>query len=56
MYAVLIEDHDGKAFRIYETYDEALNAQNNLSCMGIGEVTVFEYDSESKQFIELYTV
>lgn len=55
MFAVMVECTDGKVFKIFETMEQAQNYANNVSCMGYA-VTVFDYDMESKVYLEFYQI
>lgn len=54
-FAVMVEDADGRIFTLYKTLEEAQNAANNAACMGYG-VTVFDYDKETGEYLEFYTL
>ena len=55
MFAIMYEGQDGKSFRIYDTIEEMMKDRNDLSIKGY-QVTVFDFDSDSKTFIEFYTI
>lgn len=55
MFGIMYETSDGKVFKICETLEEAQNQGNNIACMGY-EVTVFDYDKETKTYFEFYKV
>ena len=56
MFGVGYEVNGEKFFKVCEDMTEAQNEANNISCMGICEVTVYDYDTETKTFMEFYTV
>lgn len=55
MFAVMTESAEGRIFTIYKTLEDARNAANNAACMGYG-VTVFDYDEETDEYLEFYTI
>ena len=55
-FAVLIKDNEGATFKTYESYEEAWNAANNAACMSCCEVTVFDYDEASDEYLEFFTI
>lgn len=57
MFAVLYTTEDGsREFRICDTYEEAQQVATDAAC-GLGcEVTVFDYDADSKTFCEWYII
>lgn len=55
MFGVLYETDDGKVFHICRTQEEAKNEADNLACMGYA-VTVFDYDIDSKTYLEFYSI
>lgn len=54
-FAVMVEDAEGRIFTLYRTQEEARNAANNAACMGY-EVTVFDYDKTTGEYLEFYTI
>lgn len=54
-FAVMTESAEGRIFTLYKTLEEAQNAANNAACMGYS-VTVFDYDKETGEFLEFYTI
>ena len=57
MFGVLV-DWDGqesRTFEIFQTQDEAAEYAHNTACMGF-HVTVFDYDKESNQYMEFYSL
>lgn len=54
-FVVMTESADGRIFTLYKTLDEAQNAAGIAASMGYG-VTVFDYDMETGEYIEFYTV
>ena len=55
MFATMIQTENGKIFEIWEDLTKAQERANSASCAGY-EVTVFDYDVESKQYIEFYSI
>ena len=57
MFGLLIDysNVDGRVFKIYDTLDEAKEAMNNIACMGY-RVTLFDYDKDSGEYIEFYSL
>lgn len=54
-FAVMTESTDGKIFTLYKTLEEAQNAAQNAACMGY-EVTVFDCDKETGEYLEFYKI
>lgn len=54
MFGIMYEN-DGKIFEVCATLIEAIDRSKELNKNGF-VVTVFDYDKDSKQYIEFYTV
>lgn len=55
MFGYLYETEDGKTFKICKTQEQAMEEANNLACMGY-EVTVFDYDIETGEYLKFFTI
>ena len=57
MFGVLVDwgNDDSRTFEIFQTQKEATEYAENTACMGF-RVTVFDYDKESNQYIEFYSL
>ena len=55
MFAVMIDSAEGRIFTIYKTLEDARDAANGAACMGYG-ATVFDYDAETGEYLEFYTI
>jgi len=59
MFGVLIIDKGEdcySSFKIFDTLEEAKDYATNVSCMSGLPCTIFDYDKESKTYIEFYEV
>lgn len=54
-FAIMFEDEDGMAFRTFRTLEEAQTKANSIALMGY-PVTVFDYDTETDQYLEFYSI
>ncbi len=54
-FAIMFEDEDEMAFRTFRTLEEAQTKANSIALMGYS-VTVFDYDMETEQYLEFYSI
>ena len=52
MFAIMYNSEDGAVFKISKTLEEARDRARNIACMGY-EVTIFDYDMEAEEYVEL---
>ena len=54
-FAILFETEEGKTFKTFRTWEEADAKANSIALMGYS-VTVFDYDMETDQYLEFYSI
>lgn len=56
MFGVLVDyGDDGRVFKVFSTREEADEKMNNCVCMGY-TVTLFDYDKDSDEYLEFYSM